>query len=293
LQVDSASYLNESALLNTSVSHVSAPRHLFELSRPRNRVLEVGLRQASSKNVSQILYFRDVSQATEVDRMKSEFLSTAAHELRTPMASIYGFAELLLTHDYDERTRREMLQTVHAQSELIVSIVNELLDLARIEARRGKDFVIERTSVEALIASAIAGLKSAPADTTAVIVPGAEGMMVKVDRTKIHQAISNVLSNAYKYSLGSGPVEVAVVSDSEGSRPAVGIVVRDRGMGMTDDQLSRVFERFYRADTAGTIPGTGLGMSIVKEIIDLHGGRVEVHSKPGEGTTVTLWLPRA
>jgi signal transduction histidine kinase len=64
-------------------------------------------------------------------------------------------------------------------------------------------------------------------------------------------------------------------------------------MGMTDDQLSRVFERFYRADTAGTIPGTGLGMSIVKEIIDLHGGRVEVHSKPGEGTTVTLWLPRA
>jgi signal transduction histidine kinase len=266
---------------------------LFELSRPRNRVLEVGLRQASSKNVSQILYFRDVSQATEVDRMKSEFLSTAAHELRTPMASIYGFAELLLTHDYDERTRREMLQTVHAQSELIVSIVNELLDLARIEARRGKDFVIERTSVEALIASAIAGLKSAPADTTAVIVPGAEGMMVKVDRTKIHQAISIFLSNAYKYSLGSGPVEVAVVSDSEGSRPAVGIVVRDRGMGMTDDQLSRVFERFYRADTAGTIPGTGLGMSIVKEIIDLHGGRVEVHSKPGEGTTVTLWLPRA
>ena len=106
----------------------------------------------------------------------------------------------------------------------------------------------------------------------------------------MRQAIGNVVANAYKYSPQGGAVEVRLVhGDSEPSM--VGIKVRDHGIGLTPDQIARVGERFYRADASGNIPGTGLGISIVKEIIELLGGRMAIASEPGHGTTVTLWLP--
>ncbi|MFZ4538842.1 sensor histidine kinase, partial [Propionivibrio sp.] len=105
----------------------------------------------------------------------------------------------------------------------------------------------------------------------------------------------NVLSNAYKYSSADGTVTIELVAPEKGahSSSCIGIRITDNGIGMTPEQLARVFERFYRADSSGKIPGTGLGMSIVQEIIDLHGGEVDVDSSIGEGTTVTLWLPAA
>jgi signal transduction histidine kinase len=111
----------------------------------------------------------------------------------------------------------------------------------------------------------------------------------------MRQALSNVLSNAYKYSPGGGPVRVRLVrghATAEGPG-TVGIEVQDGGIGMSAEQLARVSERFYRADASGNIPGTGLGMSIVKEITELLGGRLALASEPGQGTTVTLWLPAA
>ena len=116
---------------------------------------------------------------------------------------------------------------------------------------------------------------------------------VCVDLNKMRQALGNVLSNAYKYSPAGGPVQLRLVDgppSQGGAPPMVGIEVRDHGIGMTAQQLSRVSERFYRADASGNIPGTGLGMSIVKEIIELLGGRLALASEPGQGTAVTLWL---
>ncbi len=262
-------------------------RHVFELAGPGGRVVDVGIRLSATGNVSQILYFSDVTHETEVDRMKSEFLSAAAHELRTPMASIYGFAELLLAQDFDAEMRREVVTTIFKQSELMASIINELLDLARIESRRGKDFVLEPAVLQEVVAEAVTGYKP-PHDRPAPRVPEAGAPLpINVDRKKIQQALLNVLSNAYKYSPAGG--EVGIVYRQEDGR--VGVEISDRGIGMTPEQCSRVFERFYRADDSGTILGTGLGMSIVKEIVELHGGRVDVRSALGEGTAVTLWLP--
>jgi len=121
---------------------------------------------------------------------------------------------------------------------------------------------------------------------------------VCIDLNKMRQALGNVLSNAYKYSPDGGPVAVRLVAGpppapGSGVTPTVGIEVRDSGIGMTAEQLARVSERFYRADASGNIPGTGLGMSIVKEIIELLGGRLGLASEPGKGTAVTLWLPLA
>jgi signal transduction histidine kinase len=106
-----------------------------------------------------------------------------------------------------------------------------------------------------------------------------------------------VLSNAYKYSPEGGPVTLRLVSDADfrqPDRPVLwGVCVKDHGIGLTAEQLARVGERFYRADASGNIPGTGLGMAIVKEILELLGGRLQIDSQPGQGSQVTLWLPLA
>jgi PAS domain S-box-containing protein len=268
-------------------------RQTIELAGADKRVLQVGLRSANAETVSQILYLRDITHETEVDRMKSEFLSHAAHELRTPMASIYGFTELLMTQDFDEAERRDFLDTIYRQSELMISIINELLDLARIEARRGKDFTIAAIDVRELLRDVVGGFKT-PDGRPSPTEPSADGpLWVSADRKKVTQAISNVISNAYKYSLDGSAVDTELVKspDDGDVPPRIGIRITDHGIGMTPEQLAHVCERFYRADTSGKIPGTGLGMSIVKEIVELHGGDLEITSKVGAGTTVTIWLP--
>ena len=267
-------------------------RHLFELAAPTRRVLEVNLRLAEGDaSVSHILYFRDITHETEVDRMKSEFLSTAAHELRTPMASIYGYAELLRAREFDTTRRQQILETISRQSQLMSSIINELLDLARIEARRGQDFVIERQPLQALVSEAVAGYKPPATRQPPVLTLPGQPLYINADRQKIQQALLNILSNAYKYSPGGGAVTLDLLLDGTAGARRVGIKVSDHGVGMKPEQLARVFERFYRADDSGNIPGTGLGMSIVKEIIELHRGEVQLASVYGQGTTVVLWLP--
>jgi PAS domain S-box-containing protein len=266
-------------------------RELIELTHPARRVLEVGLRLSVSGTVSQILYFRDVTHETEVDQMKSAFLSTAAHELRTPMASIYGFAEVLLTQSLDEDSRKEFTGIIFRQSELMASILNELLDLARIEARRGKDFELVSTDVAALVRKTVSDFRIPAGRLAPVVTSPEKACHIRVDRKKTQQAILNVLSNAYKYSSAGGLVEIHIEPASSANLIAIRTV--DDGIGMNAEQVKRVSERFYRADTSGTVPGTGLGMSIVKEIVELHHGNLLVTSAPGQGTTVTLQFPIA
>jgi PAS domain S-box-containing protein len=274
------------------MSSEKSRRRLIELITPKRRVLEVGLRASQSGTVSQILYFRDVTYEAEVDHMKSEFMSTAAHELRTPMASILGFSELLMSRDFDEATRKELLETIHKQSELLVSILNELLDLARIEARRGKDFVLQPLSLSDLLQEANL-VFSPPADRDSPkLMANNARISIQADRKKLLQVIANVLSNAYKYSPQGGEVVIRLLPRSlRDGQLMSGFSIEDNGIGMSPEQLARICERFYRADTSGKIPGTGLGMSIVKEIVELHRGTVNITSQVGNGTTVTVWLP--
>jgi signal transduction histidine kinase len=268
----------------------------IELLRPKRRMLEVGLRLGNTEAISQVLSLRDVTHKSEVDQMKSEFLSTAAHEMRTPMASIFGFVELMLHRKLSPERQRDVLETIHRQSQLMINIVNELLDLARIEARRGSDFVLETVDLADLVRDVLHDFNPPQERAVPLLHAEAELSTVCVDLNKMRQALSNVLSNAYKYSPGGGEVSVRLVSGppaAAGTPPMVGVEVRDRGIGMTAEQLARVSERFYRADASGSIPGTGLGMSIVKEITELLGGRMALASEPDQGTAVTLWLPTA
>jgi signal transduction histidine kinase len=173
-------------------------------------------------------------------------------------------------------------------------MVNELLDLARIEAGRGRDFVLELRELAPMVRETASALLM-PGDPRRVECVPAEGdaQLVNVDAAKLRLALTNVLSNAYKYSRGQGAIRVSLPVRTRHERPEVGIQVQDEGVGMTPEQVNRVFERFFRADPGGQVVGTGLGMTLVKEIVEAMHGSVEVRSELGRGTTVTIWLPRA
>ena len=277
--------------------HHEAPqleRVLLPMSTAGNKLLELSVQRGTGASVSQVMHLRDVTRETELERMKAEFLSMAAHELRTPMASIYGFTELLLTRaDLKPEKQRELLQRVFRQSEVMVSIINELLDLARIEARRGKDLKLLSLDVVDLVCEVVRDHQVPEQRNPPRVTQPEAPLWVRGDVQKTRQSVLNVLSNAYKYSPNGGDVEIsfAVEPAQDGSPPRTGVRIRDHGVGLTPEQLARVGERFYRADKSGRIPGTGLGMSIVQEFLKLMGGTLAVESVHGEGTTVTLWLP--
>ncbi|WIM05779.1 MAG: PAS domain-containing protein [Candidatus Nitricoxidivorans perseverans] len=266
----------------------------LHLDKPAKKILERlvrGIRDDQGKVQGGIMFFRDVTREVEVDRMKSEFLSTAAHELRTPMASIFGFSELLLMRDFDAATRRELHEIIHRQTRNLTNLVDELLDLARIEARGGKSFKFREQTLLPIVVNAAAS-QYLPAETHRMEVDLPPTLpWVNVDADKLHQALVNVLGNAVKYSPRGGVIRVSASSRRADGRDMVGISIRDQGIGMTPEQMEHVFDRFYRADASGAIPGTGLGMCLVKEIMEIFGGEVTMSSAIDQGTEVTLWLP--
>jgi signal transduction histidine kinase len=185
-----------------------------------------------------------------------------------------------------------MLETIHRQASLLINMVNELLDLARIEARQGKDLKREVCRLDSLITQAVGPLVVASGLHTFELDIGHGEALLWVDPEKTHRALINVLGNAVKYSPSGGSVHVRTLSGTLRGEAAVGVQIEDQGMGMTAEQVARVFERFYRADPSGNIPGTGLGMSLVKEIVELQGGSIDLHSEIGQGSRVTLWFPQ-
>ncbi len=240
-----------------------------------------------------VIYLQDITREAELDRMRSEFLATAAHELRTPMSSIHGFSELLLTRDLDLATQREVATTIHSQSSLVVRMVTELLDLERIASGAAGTEIRIRELALVVVVRRVLGSFLFQDDPRRIDFenPLGEGMVALFDEDKLAQALMNVLSNAFKYSRSrGGPIRVTLVRRHRRERDEIGIVVRDDGIGMTAEQVAHVFDRFYRADPGSEVSGTGLGMTLVKEIVETMDGCVEIVSRLGHGTTVTLWL---
>ena len=274
--------------LNASKTNTAEQRQLITLEGQQKRVLEVKKRTAHGDAVSHILYFRDITYEAEVDRVKSEFLSHAAHELRTPMTSIFGYSEMLLAMEFDPQTQRELLDIIHRQTAALVKIIDELLDLARIDARGTLDFHMQTLDLLDLTQKTIADLNF-DADKWPVHISAQLADITAIaDQAKIRQALINVLGNAQKYSPQGGPIQVSFLREND----LVGIRICDHGLGLTPEQLKHIGQRFWRADISGNVPGTGLGVGIVKEILELHGGRLQVESSYGQGSTFTLWLPK-
>lgn len=283
------------ALKTRTLAKQPNPWETIEIGQQQRRTLQVGIRLSSLEAISQILFLHDVTREAEIDQMKSDFLATAAHELRTPMASVFGFSEVLLTQKLEPAEQKELLEIVYGQSLAMSEILNELLDLARIEARRGKDFRFSYVCMQTVLTELSKSIKVPLGRQSPVLAMPTEEVWMMADTGKLKQALGNVINNAYKYSPDGGAVEVTLelLPATEAEPQRVQVRVEDYGMGMTADQMRRVFERFFRADSSGRIPGTGLGMSIVKEIVELHQGQVKLTSHLGQGTSVFLTFANA
>jgi len=233
------------------------------------------------------------SELKKMDIVKSEFISTAAHELRTPVSTIMGYTELLadqsLVGAFTETERKTFLATIYESSEKLDKIVDDILDVSRIESGQKIPLYKYPSSIKSLLEKVINRLKlKSGRNLILEIGPEVPERMV-FDEHRIEQVIDNLLSNAIKYSPGESPITISVKADDH----RCSICVADLGIGMSEEQKEHIFDKFYRADTSSTaIPGLGLGMSIVKQIIDDHGGAIFINSKLGDGTSVCFTLPK-
>ncbi|MFZ0091223.1 MAG: ATP-binding protein, partial [Solirubrobacteraceae bacterium] len=235
---------------------------------------------------------RDITERAALERAKSEFLATASHELRSPLTSIKGFVELLERSPASMSQRqREFVDIIKRSTDRLVELVNDLLDVARIEAD-GVEITPRPTDIGEVVRelTELMGPRiDAKQQHLGVYIAPTLPLAV-ADPDRIRQVIGNLLTNAHLYTPEGGRIHVGVEAD----RAWVRIVVADSGIGMTSEETQRAFDRFYRARSGSTAgPGTGLGLSIVKSLVDLHHGQIEVDSEPGRGTTFHIMIPAA
>ena len=232
------------------------------------------------------------AELLEADRVKDEFIGTVSHELRTPITSIQGYVDLLLDDEGDPVTgeQHKFLTIVHRNAGRLLRLVNDLLFVAQSEA--GKlDIRLERIDLVE-IAREAAEAARATAERNGLLLSFDTALPrapVDADAARIAQALDNLLSNAVKFTSPGGAVGIAV-SEADGE---VLITVSDTGMGMTQAELARLFERFFRTNAARdkSIQGTGLGLTITKAIVVAHGGAITVRSEPEVGTSFVIALP--
>jgi len=230
----------------------------------------------------------------EISRLKSEFISTAAHELNTPLATIMGFTELLFDRGpigtVSQEQRTEFLNHIYDSSERLSKLVDDLLDVSRIESGQNLSLNKEVQSIRNLLESVVNRFKLITSHQIFLNISPEVSERLLFDENRIDQVMQNLLSNAIKYSQKNSTITIV----AEGNADHCMITVIDRGIGMTDEQRSRIFEKFYRGDSTDTaIKGVGLGMSIVKEIVEDHGGTIRVDSLLGEGSSVRFTIPIA
>ncbi len=234
---------------------------------------------------------REASQRDQLDRLKDEFVLTASHELRSPLTSVQGFAELLmLERDSLSPKQVETVEIILDNCRHLVRLLNDLLDLARSDAGR-LAITAEPTEVGPLVDDAVrtmrAQTEAGRQALSARIEPGLP--LVEVEPGRIRQILVNLLTNAHEYSPAGASIGVtARALDAE-----VEIAVSDDGPGIPESQLDLIFERFTRGDAGLTqrVGGTGLGLAISKSLVELHGGTIAVDSTPGVGSTFSFRLP--
>jgi two-component system sensor histidine kinase KdpD len=237
---------------------------------------------------------RAAEVARESDRMKSALLSSVSHDLRTPLGGIKAAASSLLQKDvqWSEDDRRAFLTDIDAEADRLTRLVSNLLDLSRIEAGAIAP-VKEWEDMAELINRVVHRLEARVPDHSIVREVANELGALRVDAVQIEQVLTNLLENAAKYSPAGAPITVSArIGEGPSRAPEMQVSVADRGAGIEDAELGRIFDKFYRVGSTGRrTGGSGMGLAIVKGLAEAHGGRVEVASTPGAGSIFTVALP--
>jgi signal transduction histidine kinase len=242
-----------------------------------------------------ISIFRDITKEVEVDRMKSEFVSTVSHELRTPMTSIKGYADLMLMGVAGGLSAPNLryLEVIKKNADRLQLLVNDLLDISRIETGKTQ-LALQPVDIPQVVADVVNGhlqgrlqhdLKKLTVSTD--IAPSLP--LVSADPEKITRVLTNLVDNAFNYTPDGGKIEISARANGE----FVVVSVRDSGIGISAEDQDRIFDRFYRAENAQVqeVPGTGLGLAIVRSLVEMHGGQLSLESALGEGSTFSFSLP--
>jgi signal transduction histidine kinase len=229
----------------------------------------------------------------DLDRAKSEFLSVVSHELRTPLTALQGFSELLLARAIPPDRAARFLGHMHHEAQRLGRIVSELLDLSRIESGRPELLRREPVDVGELVARSVELFAAAHRGHRFEWAPGEGPLAISADRDALDRILTNLLGNAVKYSPRGGTVRISG-GLAAGRSDLLELSVADEGVGIAPEALARIFDKYVRVPTAETASarGLGLGLSLVRALAEAHGGRVEVESQVGRGSTFRLLLPR-
>lgn len=239
-----------------------------------------------------VTVFRDITKEVEADRAKSEFVSTVSHELRTPMTAIKGYTDLLHAGAAGSLNaeQRRFLSTIKSNTDRLTSLINDLLDISRIETGRVR-FELQAVQLGEVIADVVNALATQAESKSLNLTYEVAGGLPEVmgDRDRLNQVLTNLIGNALHYTPEGGEIEVRAYPVEK----AVRVDVQDTGIGVPPEDIGHIFERFYRSEhpVVQETRGTGLGLSIVKMFVEMHGGRIWVESQVGKGSTFTFVLP--
>ncbi|MFZ2054260.1 MAG: ATP-binding protein [Candidatus Aminicenantales bacterium] len=237
------------------------------------------------------LTIRAVSHELELARMKSDFVSTVSHEFKSPLTSIRQLAEMLQSGRVPSEERRQKYYDVLLeQSERLALLTDNILSLSKIEEGRA-EFAFESTDVSTLLTEVVSSIQDRVSHEGFDIGLNVEGALplIAVDRTALSQAVANLIDNAIKYSGDSRRISVSASVEEQ----SLAIAVQDFGVGIKKEDIPRLFERFYRGgdELTRTVKGSGLGLTLVKEIVAAHRGKVHIESEPGKGSVFSIRLP--
>jgi signal transduction histidine kinase len=244
-----------------------------------------------------VLICRDVTAEASLERQKEDFFAAVAHDLRSPLTAIKGTAQLLR-----RRARREAapdpavlaagLEQIEATSTEMGALIDELMEVARLQPGQPIDLHRQPTDLLELCQRAVAALSTSGLTHRISVVPSATRLVGDWDAARLERVLTNLLSNAMKYSPSESAIDVTLAREEQDGAAWAVLVVRDRGIGIPADDLPRIFERFRRGrNVADRVPGTGIGLAGVLRSVEQHGGRIDIASREGQGTTVTVRLP--
>ncbi|MGQ9558966.1 MAG: sensor histidine kinase [Candidatus Oleimicrobiaceae bacterium] len=249
--------------------------------------------QEDQTPIGTVTILRDITREREIDRMKTELVSMVAHELRSPLTSISGFSELLLDRGVTKAQAIEYARIILKESNRLSELINKFLDISRIESGKVQPKKVPLHLGDAARTAVVSNAPMAKRKGIELRATVAEGLPeVMADPGMVDQVLANLLSNAIKYSPPKTEVEVKVTSTSR----TVQVAVIDHGYGIPEKALPHVFDKFYRVtddERVREATGSGLGLSLVKQIMEVHGGTIAVSSKVGEGTTFVVSFPMA
>ncbi|WP_434121995.1 two-component system histidine kinase PnpS [Salinicoccus roseus] len=262
---------------------------------PQERIMDAHLAPYYGQGWQQrgvIVVLHDITEIRRLEKMRSDFVANVSHELKTPVTSVRGFSETLMSGEVtDEETTKQFLKIIHDESQRLDRLIRDLLNLSKIE-RQKMPLNLETLNMTALVHEVSVTLQGAIEEkrTRLVLPDPSKDVYLQGDEDRLRQIILNLVGNGINYTAEGGTVTVSLKENVEKVR----LIIKDDGIGIPEESLPRIFERFYRVDRARSrhSGGTGLGLAIVKHLIESHHGEIEVESREGEGTTFTVILPK-